>query len=489
MTHKIKEPQPSRFSQWLIKRIFKDEGETKLGDFMEIYSTLAEEKGHLQARFRFWGYLIRSIPEYFKDSLYMGGTMFKNYLKIAFRCLIRHKGFLAINIAGLATGIACCILILVFVSYELSYDKFHEKAERTYRIAANTSIGDTKMNWTYSSSETFRRLLEDFPQIEVGVKFLKLGSVPIRIGEKIFFESRCFAVDATFFDVFTFPMIHGDPKTALINPNSMVVTKDIALKYFGTTNAVGKILRADFSDGPGSVDFEITGVSEIVPLNSHFHYDLLVSSATFPTYINDTGWSSNTFIAYVVLKEGTTASWFNDRLKEFTRKHMGGERYDAWIAKGNSLEYYLQPLTRIHLTSDLVGEFEANGNETYVYIFSALSVIVLLIACINFMNLSTAKASLRAKEVGIRKVVGSSRSKLVFQFLSESILLSYIALAVGVLIATAFFPLIKNLIGSQIGFLYFDFISVIPILLALGLIVGIISGSYTAFFLSSFRPI
>jgi putative ABC transport system permease protein len=415
--------------------------------------------------------------------------MIKNYFKIAIRNITRHKGFSVINIVGLAIGIACSILILVFVSHELSYDKFHTKANRTYRIAVRALIGDTKINQTYSSSETFRRLLEDFPEIEMGVKFLNLGRTPITLGEETFYESQFFAVDSTFFDVFSIPLIQGDPKKVLTDPNSMVISEDTALKYFGSTDAVGKILRANFSYGPGNVDFEISGVSENVPSNSHFHYDLLVSSATFPTFINNTGWSSNNFITYVVLKEGTSQAWFDEKLKEFTRKHMGAERYDAWVAKGNFWEYFLQPITKIHLTSDLNGEFEANGNETYVYIFSAISIIILLIACINFMNLSTAKSSLRAKEVGMRKVVGSGRSRLVFQFLSESVLLSYIALALGIGIFIILLPLYENLIGKQFDIQFFDNLAVIPSILAIGFIVGIVSGSYPAFFLSSFKPI
>lgn len=415
--------------------------------------------------------------------------MVKNYLKVAIRNIIKHKGFSIINILGLATGIACSIFILLFVAHELSYDKFHEKADRIYRIAVRASVGDTKIRQTYSSSATFKKLLEDFPEIEKGVKFLRLGRTPINLGDKTFYESRFYAVDSTFFDVFTFPLIHGDPNTALSGPNSMVISKDTALKYFGSTDAVGKILRADFSYGSGSIDFEITGVSENVPSNSHFHYDLLVSSSTFPTFINDPGWTSNNFITYVVLKEGIKSEWFNERLKEFTRRHMGGEQFDAWVAKGNYWEYFLQPVTEIHLNSDLNGEFEANGNETYIYIFSAISIIILLIACINFMNLSTAKSSLRAKEVGMRKVVGSGRRNLVSQFLSESVLLSFISLTIGMVLVIILLPLYKNLIGRPLEIHYFDNLIVIPSLLALGLIVGIISGSYPAFFLSSFKPI
>ena len=415
--------------------------------------------------------------------------MIKNYLKIALRNIIKHKGISSINVVGLAIGIACSILILLFVTHELSYDKFHEKADRIYRLAIRASIGDTKINQTYSSSETFRRLLVDFPEIEKGVKILRLGRTPVTLGELTFYESGFFAVDSTFYEVFSIPLIHGNPKTVLKEPNTMVVSKDTAMKYFGETNAVGKTLRADFSYGAGSIDFKITGVSENVPDNSHFHYNLLISSASFPDAINNTGWSSNNFITYLLLKEGTSQQWLDEKLREFTRRHMGGEEFDAWVAKDNYWEYYLQPITDIHLNSDLNGEFEANGNKTYVLIFFVISVIILLIACINFMNLSTAKSSLRAKEVGLRKVVGSSRSKLMLQFLYESVILSFISLALGLLIIQILLPAYRNFIGRQLHMHYFDNFMVIPSLLALGLLVGVISGSYPAFFLSSFKPI
>jgi putative ABC transport system permease protein len=415
--------------------------------------------------------------------------MIKNYIKIALRNIKKHRGTSLINIAGLSIGIACSILIILFVTHERSYDRFHEKADRIYRLAVRASIGDTKINQTYSSSETFRRLLVDFPEIEKGVKFLNSGRTPIVLNEKTFYESRFYAVDGTFFEIFTFPLLHGDPETVLSEPNTMVLSKDTAMKYFGNTDVVGKTLSADFSYGFGRVDFQITGVSENVPDNSHFHYDLLVSSASFPSLINNTGWSSNSFITYLLLSEGTSQQWFDEKLKEFTRRHMGGDEFDAWVAQGNYWEYYLQPITEIHLNSDLNGEFEANGNKTYVFIFSVLSVIVLLIACINFMNLSTAKSSLRAREVGLRKVVGSSRGKLIRQFLSESVVLSFISLAFGLVIVHALLPVYRNFVGRDLHMPYIGNITLIPSLLALGLLVGLISGTYPAFFLSSFKPI
>ena len=413
--------------------------------------------------------------------------MIKNYLKVALRNIKKHKGFFLINVVGLSIGIVCSVLILLFVANEQSYDKFHDKADRIYRIAVRASIGDTKINQTYSSSETFRKLMGDFPEIELGVKFLNLGRTPITLDKNTFYESRIYAVDATFFDIFSFPLIYGDPKTVLTEPNTMVISSDTAEKYFGRTDVIGNVLIA----ADGSEDrmvFEITGVSENVPDNSHFHYDLLVSSASFPTYINNTGWSSNNFITYLLLHEGTSQAWFDEKLKDFTRKYQGGEKFDAWVALGNYWEYFLQPITDIHLNSDLNGEFEANGNKTYVYIFFVISVVILLIACVNFMNLSTAKSSLRAKEVGMRKVVGSGRFRLIGQFLGESVLLSYISLALGMVAVWLLLPVFSNLIGRQLELHYFDNFVVIPSLLVLGLFVGIVSGSYPAFVLSSFKP-
>jgi len=415
--------------------------------------------------------------------------MLNNYIKVALRNLLKHRGFSIINIVGLATGIACSILIFLFVSHELSYDMFHEKADRIYRLAVRASIGDTKIHQTYSSSLTFKHLLEDFPEIDTGVKFLNMGRTPVKIGEKTFFEERFYAVDETFFNVFSFPLIQGDPRSVLRDPNKMVISRDTALKYFGTTEAVGRILRVESPRGNEDIDAEITGVSENPPANSHFHYDLLLSSATFPENLNDPGFTSNNFISYVVLKEGASSELMDEKLKDFTRKYMGGDRFDTWVAKGNYWEFFLQPITKIHLTSDLNGEFEANGNETYVVIFSVVSIFILLIACINFMNLSTAKSSLRAKEVALRKVVGSSKSRLVIQFISESVLLSYISMAVGILAVISILPLYKKLIGKPIGLQFFNNPLVIPLLLALGLVVGVIAGSYPAFFLSSFKPI
>ena len=413
--------------------------------------------------------------------------MIKNFFKVAVRNIVKHKAFSFINILGLAVGIACSVLILLFVTHELSYDRFHEKADRIHRIVVRASIGNTQIRQTYSSAETFRKLLLDFPEIETGVKFLDLGDVPVVWGDRTFNESRFYAVDETFYEIFTVPLINGDPKTVLKEPNTMVLSKNTALKYFGTTDVIGKVLRVN--DSNEAMDFEITGISENMPKNSHFHYNILVSSASFPDMINNTGWTSNRFITYLLLKKEASPEVFNEKLKDFTRKYMGGRQFDTWVSKGNYWEYYLQPITKIHLTSDLNGEFEANGNEVYVYVFSVVGFIILLIACINFMNLSTAKSSLRAKEVGMRKVVGSRKRQLVAQFMSESVVLSFIALILGMGMVHLFLPSFRNLIDRPLELNYLQNPLILLLVLGLGLLVGIISGSYPAFYLSSIKPV
>lgn len=415
--------------------------------------------------------------------------MIRNYLKVAVRNIFRQKGSSALNISGLAIGIACSILIALFVQYELSYDQFHEKANNIYRLAVRASIGDTKIKQTFSSAMTFIKLKEDFPEVENGVKFLNVGRTPITLNEKTFYEKEVLAVDSTFFDVFTFSLIQGDKKSALSHPNTLILTEKVAIKYFQRADVIGEILNLDFSSwGKGKIEFKITGVVKDVPGNSHFHFDFLLSLASFPDMINNTGWSSNNFLTYLLMQEGTSKAEFDKKLKTFTRKHMGEERFDAWVAEGNYWEYYLQPLTDIHLTSDLNGEFEANGNKSYVYIFSVISIIILLIASINFMNLSTAKSSLRAKEVGMRKVVGADRKSLILQFLSESVIISYLSIILGLLLVHVFLPFYISLVDRPIEIHYFDNFQVIPTLLIGGLILGIISGSYPAILLSSFKP-
>ncbi len=413
--------------------------------------------------------------------------MLKNFIKIALRNILKHKGFSFINIVGLAVGIASSILILLFVSYELGYDKFHEKSDRIYRLAVRARVGDTPINQTFSSAITFRKLLEDFPEIENGVKISGNDRTPVILEDKTFYETGILEVDSTFFEIFSIPMIHGEPDHALSQPNTMVITRSTAMKYFGKSDAIGEVLQIGYSSGTRR--FEITGVCEDVPAQSHFHFDFLVSLVSFPDFIGNTGWTANNFISYLLLKEGTSKALLEEKLKEFTRKYMGGDSFDAWVAKGNFWEYYLQPIESIHLESQLNGEFEPNGNKTYVYIFFIISVFIMVIACINFMNLATAKSSVRAREVGMRKVLGAGRRNLIFQFLSESIILSLMACVIALGIVHLVLPAYGNFVSRPLEIDYTGEPLLIPVFIGFGLVVGIFAGSYPAFHLSSFKSL
>ncbi|HSG28973.1 MAG TPA: ABC transporter permease, partial [Candidatus Krumholzibacterium sp.] len=356
--------------------------------------------------------------------------MISNYFRVAIRNILKYRTFSFINIAGLAIGVACSLLVFLFARYELSYDSCHEKGDRIYRLASRASFGNTKINQTYSSSETFRAFTAEFPEIENGVKILRLGRVPVRYDGRSFFESACWAVDSTYFDVFTQPMIHGDPSTAISEPNTMVLTASAADRFFGRTDVLGEVLTIPDNDGPDLV-CTVTGVCEDLPGNAHFHPAMMLSMSTFQEYVDATGWSQNNFATYFLLAEGVSAPALKEKIAGYLEKRnidtMGREAYDDMVARGDFWEYYLQPVRSIHLDSDLNGEFEANGNRNYVYMFMVISVVIIVIACFNFMNLSTARASLRAREVSIRKVVGSSRWGLIRQFLGESVFLSVLS--------------------------------------------------------------
>ncbi len=418
--------------------------------------------------------------------------MFGNFFKVAIRNILKYRIFSFINIAGLAIGIACSLLIFLFVRYELSYDRFHEKGDRIYRLASRASIGNTKINQTGSSSETFRVFTAEFPEIESGVKFHRFGTVPVRLEGKTFYEGNCVAVDSTYFDIFTQHMIYGDQRSALVEPNTVVLTEDAARRLFGRVDVMGEMLTIGLSRYFGDVLLTVTGICENLPPNSHFHPGVLISLASFPSYVDRTGWSYNNFTTYLLLAEGAEAPVLQKKIADYLEKlyieSMGLERYNAWRAGGDFWEYYLQPLTGIHLDSDINGEFEANGNRNYVYMFMVISVVILVIACFNFMNLSTARSSLRAREVSIRKVVGSSRGGLIAQFLAESVFLSFMASAIAVAIVYLLLPGYRNLVGREIVFDPFASPLVIPALIGFAVVIGLLSGIYPAFVLSSFKP-
>ena len=416
--------------------------------------------------------------------------MLQNYFKIAFRNLWRNKGFSAINIFGLALGLAVCLLITLFVIDELSYDKFNLKADRIYRVNSDFKVNGSIFNDRESPALMASTLLKEYPQIENAARIKDNGKVLVKKGNETLTEPNAFYADDALFDVFTLPIIAGDPKTALSQPHSLVVSESIARKYFNTTDVIGKTLHLD-----NTTDYKITGVIKDTPEQSHLHFSLIKSIEEVDDR-NNTEWTSENFITYLLAKPGVTQQDLDNILKKATKKyaepnlqqflHISLADLDQ---KGNHFRFVTIPLTKIHLYSTLTNEQEPSGNIQYIYIFVVIAVFILLIACINFMNLSTARSAGRSKEVGVRKVLGSGRGTLIYQFLTESTLTSFIALCIALTVTYILLPYFNQLSGKQITLSLFSSIWLFPCLLAITLVIGLLAGLYPAFFLSAFQPI
>jgi putative ABC transport system permease protein len=419
--------------------------------------------------------------------------MFKNYVTVAWRNLLRHKTYFFLNISGLAIGLGCFLLISLYVLDELSFDRFNAKADRTYRINADIRFGGGDMHAALSADIMGPMLKKDYPEVEQFTRiYNNNGSKLIRKGNAFITEPNVAHVDSTFFDVFTFPALAGNTSTALDAPNTVVITESTAIKYFGTIDALGKTIE---TNDRGSTLYHVTAVIKDMPENGHFHYDFLFSmkNADYP-------WGqavSHNFHTYLVLRQGTDYKTFQPKLYDYTNRYvlpviqqiMQIKTMEEFKKSGNMLEYSLIPLTRIHLYSKQTYELAPGGNIQYVYIFSAVALFILLIACINFMNLSTARSANRAREVGIRKVLGSGRRELIQQFLSESTLMVWMAMILAIGIAWAALPLFNNVAAKNMHITSLFSPLVLPVLIALPFLVGLMAGSYPAFFLSSFMPI
>ena len=418
--------------------------------------------------------------------------MLRNYFKIAFRNLIKHKAYSAINITGLTIRIACCMIILLYICNELSYDKFHQNAGQIYRVVSKIEFENRIYETTQSPAPMAPALMQEFPEVLNAVRIYRVfwHRNFLRYKEKLFYEDRFFYADPSFFEVFSFPLIQGDQKTALKEPNSLVLTERAARKYFGDDNPLEKILTLN-----NSKDYKVTGVIKNIPQNSHFKFDFLASLS--PEIVNSSwSWQANNYKTYILLRKDSSPQELEKKLPFFGEKHLAGEiesldpEYQKEIERIQPIfTYNLQPLTGIHFYSHLLDEFEANSDITNVYIFSFLAFMILLIACFNFMNLSTSRSTMRAKEVGLRKVIGAKQSQLIQQFLGESFIVTTLAALISVVLLEVFLPYFNNIAGTQIKFALIDNPSALFMLLGIVFIVGLISGSYPAFFISSFIPI
>jgi putative ABC transport system permease protein len=415
--------------------------------------------------------------------------MFKNYCRIALRNLWRNKGFSAITIFGLAIGMATCLLITLFVTDELSYDKFNEKANRIFRIDADFYVNGNSFRERFSPSQLGPVLVQDYPQVEGYVRFFQQGNILVRKGTSTLVEHNASFADSSLFDVFTLPLIVGNPKTALTQPNSIVLSERMALKYFNSTDVLGKTLLTD-----NTRTYQVTGVMKDVPDQSHLHFDFVRAMSELQDSRN-TQWMADNYTTYVMMRPGGTAAELNGYLKASTLKYMEsslkqmtGSNIADLEKAGGHFGYNALALPKIHLYSPLSSEVEPSGNIQYVYIFIAVAIIILLIACVNFMNLSTARSAGRSKEVGVRKVLGSQRSSLIFQFLTESALTSFFALLLAVVLALLLLPFLNQLADKHITLKAAYLIWLLPFLVVTAAAIGLLAGSYPAFFLSGFEP-
>jgi putative ABC transport system permease protein len=419
--------------------------------------------------------------------------MFRNYLKVAWRNLLRNKIFSVINIVGLAIGLACFLLISLYVLDELGFDKFYDHSDRIYRLNADIRFGGADLHMPFTSDMMGQVLKKDYPQIEEYARlYSSSGSKLIKKGNEYIDEPKVVHADSTFFRVFNLPAIAGDPKTALNDPNTVVVTESAAKKYFGTSDAMGKTL--EISDRKKTV-YKVTAVIKDLPHNFHIPFEFYFSMKNV-----DYTWGqflSHNFHTYILLKKGIDSKAFAKNFTQYIDKYclpeakqfMRISSMDDFRKAGNKLEYSMIPVRDIHLYSDRPYEFLPSGNIQYIYIFSAVALLILLIACINFMNLTTARSANRAREVGIRKVLGTERQELIMQFLTESTLMAILSLLIAIALAWLVLPLFNNISAKTMTMGSFFSPVILPLLIALPIGVGLLAGSYPAFFLSAFKPI
>lgn len=420
--------------------------------------------------------------------------MLRNYLKIAFRSLRKSKGFTALNVIGLAGGLGVCLLIVLYVTDELSYDRYNVNADRIYRIDEDIYLNNTQYDAVTTSKYFGPTIVASYPKIQQMVRFRNTGDLLVRKGNDHVLDHHFTFADSTIFKVFTLPMIAGDPNTALDNPHSIVIDESAARRYFNSTDVIGRTLEV----GDDNTPLKVTGVIRDMPEQSQFHFSFIrpIREAYSFNDPADNDWVSNAYYTYILVQPGTTRAEVQKDVDEVVKFHIYPALQGMFRVSGADLEKAgnhfrcrIFPLTDVHLHSNKSGELEANSNIQYVYIFSAIAVLILLIACVNFMNLSTARSANRGREVGIRKVAGSTKGQLILQFLTESVLLSIFSLVLALGVAVVLLPMFNQLAGKSLHSEMLCSGRFLPVLILLVLLVGCLAGSYPAFYLSSFQPI
>ncbi len=416
--------------------------------------------------------------------------MLKNLIKVAFRNIWKKKLFSLINIIGLSVGIACFFLIILNVRHEFSYDKFQKYGDRIYRVALERIYPDNVIFYAVIPYSIGDAMVSDFPEIERMTRVLaNRNPIMLRYQDKSYEERKILFVEPNFFEMFSVSLIKGTPETIFATPNSMVMTKDTAIKYFGDEDPVGKYITTP--QGPALV----SGICENIPKNSHMEFDFLVS-LNLLGFQNRPNYISFSVHTYVMLKEGVSPGDVEAKMPALVERYAAGPiqaqtglSFKEYVAAGNGYHYFFQPLRDIHLHSNLEFEIKPNGNITYVYVLIAIAAFLIVIACINFMNLATARSTARAREVGIRKIVGSTKGSLIRQFLFESLVMSLISVVAAFFLVQFLLPVFNQLSRKQMEIHYLKDPFSIALLLGLGVVVGLMAGIYPAMVLSSFRPV
>ncbi|MCB2220735.1 MAG: ABC transporter permease [Bacteroidetes bacterium] len=416
--------------------------------------------------------------------------MLTKLFNYSIRALKKQKTYVLINILGLAIGLACSLIIILFINYELSFDQFNVNKDRLYRVILNGKIGGQEVTVTSTASPIGPAMHDEFPEVENFLRMNSWGETIIRHNDDRFIEDFFMEADSSFFEFFSIPLLQGNIKTVLNEPHTAVLSESTANKIFGEVNPVNQLL----SIGNDTTYYKITGIYADIPETSHFKANAIGSFMT-NRRANDNQWLANSFSTYVLLYPNTDPGTVDDRFASLIEKHVGPEivrfigiSIQEFLAQGNKYNYFLQKLTDIHLDPSIEQDFKPANDPKYLWIFGSIAVLIIIIASINFMNLSTAQAGKRAKEVGIKKVSGSTRGLLIAQFLIETIILSLLALLLTIFITQMSLPYFNKLLGIHLSMGYFSNWFTIPALIIGATIIGLIAGSYPAFYLSAFNP-
>jgi putative ABC transport system permease protein len=477
----MKRAEAPKLAERILSILFSSRKIGILGDTEEEYRMILSKKGRFRADMWYVWQIFRPLPFFIRSTIYWGFEMFKNYLKIALRVIKRHKGYSFINITGLATGIACCLLILIWIRHELSYDRFHEKGEQIFKVTIESHRSDGRIEpFSDTQFPLAPALKERYSDIKNSTRIFKAKAL-IRHGSQAFNEDGFCFTDPSLIEMFTFPLVSGNPETALSEANSIVITEDMAQKYFGNKDPIGKIMSVNVKR-----DFIVTGVMKNMPANSHIQFDFLVPIGILENLGRErlrqewdasglNSWGATYVHTYVLLQESSSYLDVEQKISGFLKEVKSGTR---WMLR-------MQPLFQIYL-------FPINGRNTvvkYLIIFAIIAFFILMIACINFMNLTTAYSSKRAKEIGMRKVVGAQKGDIIKQFFGESLMLSLVSSGVAVLLAFLFLPAFNTLSGKPLSFTDSFDLSLLLELLGITVLTGCLSAIYPALFLSSFRTI